>query len=287
MERLVRTKIYICGPEHIETESFFAPSSVRRVRGERTGVKTDASKMERNKRESLKLLRRLLKTNFYTGFDYYVVLTFNRENLPVDIDDTYTVCQRYFENLSDRCSRKGIIVKWLFVVEFGSRGRIHIHAFINACVPIGEIRRGWRYGMVLIKNVPNDAEEIELIASYTLKAPQGRHAWHRSRNLDMPTEETDDKLITPSLFVAMADGGFAIGDVESVMQRIFSGYVVVPGWSGYYSETMQSPYLAVSLQRRNWKKRSQFDYNNPYDISPELLRRVDCDQRELFMGETA
>lgn len=287
MERLVRTKIYICGPAHIETESFFAPSSVRRVRGERTGVKTDSDKMKRNKTESIKQLRRILKSNFYTGLDHYVVLTFNRDNHPADIEDAYKICQCYFGNLADRCTRKNIVVKWLYVIEFGSRGRIHIHAFINAGVPIGQIQRGWRYGMVLIKNVPNDAEAIDLIASYTMKAPQGRHSWHRSRNLEMPAEETDDKLISPGLFVSMANGGFAIGDVESVMQRIFAGYVVVPGWIGYYSETMQSPYLAVSLQRTNYQMKSQFDYNNPFDISPALLRRVDWDQRELFRGETA
>jgi hypothetical protein len=269
---------------------FFAPSSVRRVRGARTGVATDEAKRNRNEKESVKRLSRLLKTYFSSGKDHYITFSFDRFRKPRTFGDLMAVCTKYFRNLSDRCERKGIVAKWIYVLEVGDNGRYHIHAFIDEGVPLGQIMRGWKRGFVCVKKVPIDAEQIQRLAEYSLKAPKGKHGWHRSRNMPEPEPDIDDKLVSSGEFSAIAGDGFPEGPVVELMGRLFPDFQVVPGWRGYYCSAMESPYLYVALQRvhrQEGKRKSTKDYSNPYGISADALRRYDPDQADLILRETA
>lgn len=286
--RYVRTKKYQCGPEHMEVEMFYAPSSVRRARGERTGIASSDVKRERNERESVKFLVRLLKANFYSGRDHYITFTFDGPRKPRSFEEVQGICTRYFGNLTDRCKRRGIVARWIYVIEIGDNGRYHVHGFLNKEVPLGQIVRGWIKGFVTPRKVPSDAEQIQGLAEYSLKAPQGKHGWHRSHNLLRPTVETDDKLVSSSEFSSIAGDDYPEGAVIELMGRLYPDYQVVPGWYGYYCSSMESPYLFVALQRVHRRSRKSIkDYGNPYGISADALRRYDPDQADLMLRETA
>lgn len=282
--------MYQCGPEHMEVEMYYAPSSVRRARGPKTGIATDEVKQMKNEKESVKSLVRLLKANFSSGQDHYITFTFDGPRKPRTFDEVQEVCKKYFLNLSDRCARRGIVARWIYVIEIGDKGRYHIHAFLGKEVPLGQIVRGWVKGFVRPGRVPSDAEQIKGIAEYSLKAPQGKHGWHRSRNLLRPTVETDDKLVSSSEFLSIASDDYPEGAVIELMGRLFPNYRIVPGWYGYYCSSMESPYLYVALQRvhrQEGKRESTKDYSNPYGISADALRRYDPDQADLILRETA
>ena len=286
--RYVRTKIYECGQEHMEVEMYYAPSSVRRARGPKTGIATDEVKQMKNEKESVKSLVRLLKSNFSSGQDHYVTFTFDELRKQRTFDEVQKVCKKYFQNLMDRCGRRGIVARWIYVVEIGGKGRYHVHAFVGREVPLSQIVRGWARGFVCSRKVPSDAEAVRQIAEYSLKAPQGKHGWHRSRNLLRPTVETDDKLVASGEFSAIAGDGFPEGPVVELMGRLFPDFQVVPGWRGYYCSAMESPYLYVALQRVHRQKRESIkDYSNPYGISADALRRYDPDQADLILRQTA
>ena len=286
--RYVRTKMYECGTEHMEVEMFYAPSSVRRARGPRTGIATDEVKRKQNERASVKKLTRLLKKCFSTGQDHYITFTFDGPRKPRSFEEVQGICARYFGNLTDRCKRRGIVARWIYVIEIGDKGRYHIHAFVGAEVPLGQIVRGWVKGFVRPGKVPADAEGIQQIANYSLKAPEGKHGWHRSKSIKEPKPDIDDKLVTSSEFSAIAGDGFPEGAVIELMGRLYPDYQVVPGWYGYYCQAMESPYLYVALQRIHRQKRESIkDYSNPYGISADALRRYDPDQADLVLRETA
>ena len=74
--------MYQCGPEHMEVEMYYAPSSVRRARGARTGIATSEEKQERNERESVK---KLVST----------VRNLNKESFELELDTKYLYYQRF------------------------------------------------------------------------------------------------------------------------------------------------------------------------------------------------
>ena len=276
---LVRTKIFNCGEEHKEVEIFFVPpaSCGRKRPRERTGNPTDERKKETNSKNSEKKLRRLLKTNFASGRDFYVTLTFNDEHLPSTYEEATTVISKFFRNLRLACDRRNIEAKWIYVIEIGKNGRLHVHTFINAAVNRELILCHWSMGYVRFKKISNDAVQIARVAKYSLKAPQGKHGWHASRSIEQPEVETDDKLISHGLFASVAYSGFNHGDVAELVQRLFPDYLMKDYYQ-YYCAELMTPFLCVILQKQKAKaRRDEIDFAELFGCSQAVRQQLASD----------
>ena len=293
MGRLVRTKVIECGSEYRDVEMYLAPSDVRRRRGPRTGIESTAAKTERNNREAKKTFVRISKANFAGG--RYITLTFAKQYRPDTTEEAHKLARDFFEGVYDRCARRDIHVRVVYVVEVGRRGGLHVHALVNEAVPIGQLQR-WRWGITCIRSVPANTEDIEKIAGYMVKSPlgKGRHRWYKIGTLSEPVVTADDKQVTPSEFWAMFLDGFREGDVMELVARLFPGHRIVY-WEGYFCGQMESPYLSVSLERRPKQQKVHNIIAVPHvDDSTEniggytsaFLRLMDPDQREVLLQET-
>ena len=292
MARLVRTKIIECGQEYTDIEMYYAPTDVRRVRGPRTGVESSEFKTERNRREAKKTFVRICKTNLSGG--RFLTLTFAKEHRPATVDEAHKIARDYFEGVYDRCARRGIEARAVYVIEWGKKGGLHIHGFVNKEVPLGQLQK-WSWGITCIRSVPANAEDIEQVADYMMKAPigKGRHKWYKIGKLSEPVVTIDDKQVTSSEFTSIYKDGFREGDVLELVERIAPCNRIVH-WDGYYCSQMESPYLSVSLEHRQQQnavnnidayKIDTFKYDDKEKIngySLAFLRRLDPDQRSLW-----
>lgn len=144
-----------------------------------------------NQRNREKKIRWLLKNNFQPN-DYWVTLTYRRDERPESIEDAKADAARTLDRLRYRYKKLGEPLKWMMAIEIGSRGGIHLHLVINR-VPDGDalITGCWEHGATGIKLLYEQGDFKDL-ASYIAKEPpsSGKGKYYHSRNLKMPKIET-------------------------------------------------------------------------------------------------
>ena len=249
-KRVARLQMTFMGKnaDYLEVKAYL-PCGGNRMRRERFQETSDFQK-NYNNNMSAKKLRMLVKNNFGCGSDHFVTFTFGRKH-PIDYDGVQKVMYDYFKALARYC--KGLVpLRWLYVIEIGQHGRFHIHAFINADIPIDFIQHYWDdkgIGRTHFEVVVADTVQLDKLAEYMAKAPQGKHSYHTSRTVEFPETETDDGLMDAETLMEIAyasDYNEAV--VAGVFEQRFPGYRFVRR-IGYYSEHLMSPYLFVEMER--------------------------------------
>ena len=242
-------------PENVELDIYSSPDIFKfKSRGRRRS-KTNATKWFRNRRESLKRLRRIIKT-YFAKRDYYITLTYREA--PRSLGAVYKDGEALTEGLVRRCRKMGIKVYWLYVVERGRKnGRYHLHLLINKEVPVGLVYALWgkRHGDVFVGRTPSTAKRIHRLSSYSVKGEtyethkRGRHGWRSSKNIKDPKIEKDNKLVTRAEFAKMVNGDGKVDEeaVRTVIGKKFPGYRVVYARASL-NPYMCVPYLSVMLQ---------------------------------------
>lgn len=265
MIETVTTRIVECIPvdadrntvaENIELDIYSSTGGFHFATRSRRRQKSTAAQYLRNKRESIKRLRRIIKTYFRPN-DYYITLTYRKN--PKNVNTVYSDCEAFTGRLVRKCRRIGIEVFWLYIVERGEEhGRYHVHLLLNQEVPKDLLYELWErvHGDVWFGQVPTTAKGTHRLASYCRKADtyethkRGQHAWRSSKNMKDPKMETDDKLISPSEFVGMINGDGSVdeGKVVEMVNRKFPGYMVVHV-KAVINPYTEIPYLSIMLQK--------------------------------------
>lgn len=134
-------------------------------------------------------IRRLIKANMKDG-DYWITLTYKKEERPPSMEEAGRDITKLFEKLR-RCFKiRGEPMKWFLHTEVGSKGAMHHHILIRRITGLDLLlRKYWKYGGVHIDIASKQG--FGKIASYLAKEPDENNKikeskYRRSRNLAEP-----------------------------------------------------------------------------------------------------
>lgn len=180
----------------IEISKYYSSRFNKKCKNRSTRVKpTKKEQLEVNERVSEKKLRRLLNNNFQPG-DSHTVLDYDPKERPADNDAMRRDKDKFLRDLRKVYKKYGAELKYISVMEVGSKGARHHHIVMNMpeCVPLKEITKCWSKGRVHI-NLLYDHPNYAKLANYLIK--QSAHyfrmpdamqkkRWCASKNLSKP-----------------------------------------------------------------------------------------------------
>lgn len=143
-----------------------------------------------NQKNREKKTRRLIKWNFQEN-DYWITLTYKRENRPDNMEKAKKDLERFREKLRKIWKKENTELKWIATIEIGSKGGVHVHMIINR-IQDGdvEIQKAWTHGRAHIELMYEDGGFQDL-AEYIVKRRPGENKYYgRSRNLIEKQPET-------------------------------------------------------------------------------------------------
>ena len=166
-----------------------APGQSRQKKRKPTPL--EIAKINRHNRERT-CLRKLL--NNFGVSDYYVTLTYRKEDRPKDMQEAKKDISDLISKLRRKYKRAGVKIKWIRNIEVGSRGAWHVHMVLNRISGLDMmISDLWRRGRVHIQLIYQSGN-MKKLAAYLTKSPltdpglKESHYW-TSRGLFVPKPE--------------------------------------------------------------------------------------------------
>lgn len=153
---------------------------------------TTAEQEKINKKQAEMKLRGLLNANFKDG-DYHVTFTFAPDKRPETPEETQKIYNHLMRDLRREYSRRGLIFKYVAVIEYGKRGVIHFHIVLSK-IDTSVFLKVWKCGRAHPEILCTNGQYSEL-AAYLIKETQGKSAevqrvfnkrWNASKNLIKP-----------------------------------------------------------------------------------------------------
>lgn len=157
-----------------------------------------------NQYQRTKTVRHLIKANFTEG-DYWTTLTYPKETAG-NIQSVVSDIRRFLSNLRRSYKKVDIPCKYIYRVEIGSRGGIHVHIILNRIQDLDRlIQKYWIHGKAHTELL--DDGTYEQLADYIVKPPTDQQKkllktfeedarklirYSCSRNLIRPVPETKE-----------------------------------------------------------------------------------------------
>jgi len=206
-----------------------------------------------NERNAERKVQRLLHANFGPG-DGFVTLTTDDAHRASCLADAQRIARNFVARLGRWYKRRGLVLKYLYVLEQGKSGRWHMHVVVNGGPTSLELRRIWGMGDVNRKDLW-EPETYGELASYLVKEKagadwrrgnKGRRSFSRSQNLVDPppvrerarASEIADPAPHPGFYV---DPGSVWRGVNPATGRAYVSYVELP--------VLPEPGRAYSVER--------------------------------------
>lgn len=155
-----------------------------------------------NQYQRTKTVRHLIKANFTEG-DYWTTLTYSDKEGKT-IRDISEDVSRFLKNIRYQYKKVDIPCKYIYRIEIGSKGGIHVHIILNRITDLDRlIQRYWTHGKTF--NELLDDGTYERLADYIVKPPTDQQKkllktfeedakklirYSCSRNLTRPEPET-------------------------------------------------------------------------------------------------
>lgn len=140
-----------------------------------------------NQYQRTKTVRHLIKANFKEG-DYWTTLTYPKDTTRT-IQDVSKDLIKFLDKMRYRYKKLGTPLKYIYRVEIGSRGGIHVHILINRIPDLDRIiQKAWTHGRT--HNELLDDGTHEQLADYIVKPPT-----EQQKKLLTAFEEDQKKLI--------------------------------------------------------------------------------------------
>lgn len=123
-----------------------------------------------NRLNKSKKVRRLVLANFTKG-DYWTTLTYEAGTAKT-IDGVKSDLSCFIRHIRKAYKRQGIPLKYIYRLEIGSRGGLHVHILMNRINDLDTLITGeWTHGHVNIEMLNDGAEDAEKLADYITKPP--------------------------------------------------------------------------------------------------------------------
>ncbi|MCR5686100.1 MAG: hypothetical protein K6G81_11930 [Lachnospiraceae bacterium] len=113
-------------------------------------------------------LQLILLANFKAGDDF-ITLTYS-DNKEKDANTVKKDIKAFIEKLRKAYKRRGAILKFIYRIEIGKKGRVHCHMVINHMPDTNSlVNSRWKHGYVQIKTITDKDPSFAEIASYLAK----------------------------------------------------------------------------------------------------------------------
>ena len=193
-------KTYIMGDttdyEYTHPGRYGAPGEKRKEKL----IPTPGQVLYQNRKNKAQTIRRLIKTNFTTE-DWFLTLTWSKDK-PKDMKEAYKDFENFIDKMRDAYRKFGKELKYIYAIEIGSKGGIHIHLVINDIEGFHKLlKKYWNRGHPNTKNLYEDGDYREL-GEYLAGMPKRqegksiveaikpldkeRYKYNHSRNLEQP-----------------------------------------------------------------------------------------------------
>ena len=155
-----------------------------------------------NQYQRTRTVRHLIKANFTEG-DYWTTLTFKDKDGQT-IKDISKKVSKFLENLRYQYKKADTPCKYIYRIEIGSKGGIHVHIILKRIPDLDRlVARYWPHGKTINELLDNGT--YEQLAGYIVKPPTDQQKkllktfdedskklirYSCSRNLSRPTPET-------------------------------------------------------------------------------------------------
>ena len=221
---IIREKIYDCG-EFMRVHYFPVRRKASGKRGKRNNP-TSETQERLNAKNAANKLTDLLHCNF-TSDDISFGLDYDELHLPKTVEDAQknvrNLIRRLKYSLRDKAKAKA--VKYVFVTERSSTGRIHHHAVISGVVDRDTLESMWTFGRANTQRLQFDENGLCGKAHYITKGKATKKRWCASKNLTRPTERQNDYRIGPKTVKHIMQNPY---DSEYI-QKLYPGFSVAPG----------------------------------------------------------
>lgn len=157
-----------------------------------------------NQYQRTKTVRHLIKANFTEG-DYWTTLTYPKDESRT-IQEVSRDVSKFLSHMRYQYKKVDIPCKYIYRIEIGSRGGIHVHIVMNRIPDLDRmIQRYWNHGKA--HNELLDGGTYEQLADYIVKPPTDQQKkllktfdedakklirYSCSRNLERPVPETKE-----------------------------------------------------------------------------------------------
>ena len=93
--------------------------------------------------------------NNFRRSDYFITLTYRRDERPEDMDAAVRNAGRALARLSRILKRQGVKLSYYLMTERGAKGAVHHHILIRNCFDLGIIfsKKIWKHGAVQVKDI--------------------------------------------------------------------------------------------------------------------------------------
>lgn len=167
------------------------------AKGEKRAPKKKAtpSQIEKqNKWNKKKYIRRLIKLNFEEN-DYWVTLRYQKGTRK-DLIEVESDFAKFRSRLKYRYSKRGHPLKYIYRIEIGSKGGIHIHILINRLSDGSTdkiIKECWTHGHPYIELLYDNGGGYDQLSDYMVKSPKNEEGFKQLSLLD---EQDQKKLMS-------------------------------------------------------------------------------------------
>ena len=197
-----RSSVIVCG-DYMDGDIYpvYQPAGRRRSRCRPT------SKIQEklNQRNAKKKLIRIIHNNFGEN-DIALHLTFRPDRNPATLKEARRELRNFLGRLRRFYRKKGIVLKYIVVVEYGKRGgRVHFHLILTGGVDRDELEKLWGNGYANSKRLQFDADGLTALANYITKDRVTYKRWSGSRNLIQPVPQVKDGAVTMGDMEEMRD----------------------------------------------------------------------------------
>lgn len=181
-----------------------------------------------NLRQAEKKLRRRINANFKEG-DFHIVWDYKKEERPDTKEEMREDVDKALRELRKEFKKQGRELKYIHVMEVGSKGAKHHHLVINH-IDTKLLQKCWTKGRVKVFPLDNTGQYKELAAYLIKQTSKSKELqskkWNSSRNLIIP--EPDIIIISKREWfktVPKAKKGYYL-DKNSVQKGVskFTGY---------------------------------------------------------------
>ena len=157
---------------------------------------------KQNQYKRAKTVRHLIKANFQEG-DLWTTLTYS-DRSGRNIKDISEDVAKFLKNMRYQYKKAGKVCKYIYRIEIGSKGGIHVHIILNRIPDIDIlIQKMWKHGKTFNELLDNGT--YDKLADYIVKQPTEQQKkllktfdedakklirYSCSRNLERPVPET-------------------------------------------------------------------------------------------------
>lgn len=207
-----------------------------------------------NDKNSQKHFVRMVNTNFVTGKDLYLSLSFDNKHLPKSEEAVKREFRNYIARLKRARKKLGLPpLKYIAIIEWVSaedrkrsnNPRAHIHIFIND-MDRDVAEQCWGKGWQNSKRLQEDQYGLEAIARYTVNHKNNQ--WSASKNLKQPKVFKNVTKLSKKKAEAMAKLPDALPDM---FESLYKGNYKFNDSECYYSEYVGGFYLRARMKIRD------------------------------------